>query len=197
MNEDSSPEERSIIWRRLDMPGHEAVRVYGDGDGWYLDGAAVFLFEGKPCRLEYLIECDLDWQTVFANVDGWMGDELIEYEIEASEGGVWHLDGQEIAAVKGCTDIDLNFSPVTNFLPIKRRALSIGESQTVRAAWLRFPSFSLEPLEQVYTRKSEFAYNYRSTTGFEADITVDRFGLVVEYAGLWIAESDPSAAAGG
>lgn len=171
------------------MPGHEAVRVYGDGDGWYLDGAAVFLDEGKPCRLEYLIECDLEWRTMSATGDGWVGDDLIEYEIEAGEDGVWHLDGQQIGAVQGCIDIDLNFSPVTNILPVKRLALDIGESQTISAAWLRFPSFSLEPLEQVYTRTGEFTYNYRSGTGFEAEITVDRFGLPVEYSGLWIAES--------
>lgn len=180
--------ERSTIWRRLDMPGHEAVRVYGDGDGWYLDGAAVFVYEGKPCRLEYLIECDLDWRTVFANVDGWVGDDLIECEIQANEDGAWFLDGQETVAVQNCIDLDLNFSPVTNVLPIKRLGLSVGQSETVRAAWLRFPSFSLEPLEQAYSRTSEFIYSYRSGTGFEAEITVDRFGLPVEYSGLWIAE---------
>jgi uncharacterized protein len=101
------------------------------------------------------------------------------------------MNGDEVPAVQGCTDVDLNFSPATNLLPIKRLKLDIGESKTVRVAWLRFPSFSLELLEQVYTRKSDFVYNYRSTTGFEADITVDRFGLPVEYAGLWTVESSP------
>lgn len=181
-------EEHSIIWRRLDTPGHEAVRVYGDGDGWYLDGAAVFLHEGKPCRLEYLIECDLYWRTVFATVDGWVGDDAVEYEVESTDEGVWYLDGQEIAAVQGCIDIDLNFSPVTNFLPLKRLNLSVGEEKNVRAAWLRFPSFSLEPLEQTYERASESSYNYHSGTGFASTITVDRFGMPIEYSGLWIAE---------
>lgn len=181
--------EQSVIWRRLDLPGHEAVRIYGDGDGWYLDGAAVFLHEGKACRLEYLIECDLEWRTTGATVDGWVGDEMVEFEIDAGGGGTWHLDGQEIGAVRGCTDIDLNFSPVTNLLPVKRLGLAVGQSKTVKAAWLRFPTFSLEPLEQVYTRTGEFQYSYRSGSGFEAVITVDAFGLAVEYAGLWVKET--------
>jgi uncharacterized protein len=178
----------SVIWRRVDMPGHEAVRIYEGDEGWYVDGAAVFSFEGKPCRLEYLIECDPDWNTSFATVDGFVGEEVIAIEIE-SEDGVWYLNGEEIGEVEGCTDIDLNFSPVTNLLPIKRLNLEVGGAETVRAAWLRFPSFSLESLEQVYTRKSESVFNYRSTTGFEKDIAVDEFGVVVEYPDLWVRES--------
>lgn len=181
-------EGHSIIWRRLDMPGHEAVRVYGDADGRYLDGAAVFSYEGKACRLEYMIECDHDWRTVSATIDGWYGDEAVELEIEIPHGDAWYLNDNSVDDIRGCADIDLSFSPVTNLLPIKRLGLEIGESKTICAAWLRFPSFSLEPLEQIYTRKSEFVYNYRSTTGFEADITVDGFGLPVEYAGSWTAE---------
>ena len=129
----------SVLWQRVDMPGHEAVRVYEGEDGWYLDGAAIFSFDGKPCRLEYLIECDSDWITSFATVDGFVGEEVVAIEIEA-EDGVWYLNGDEIRDVEGCTDIDLNFSPVTNLLPIKRSDLAIGSEASVRAAWLRFPS---------------------------------------------------------
>ena len=181
-------EEHGALWRRLDMPGHEAVRIYGDGEGWYVDGAAVFLFEEKPCRLEYFIECDTDWNTTFATVDGFVGDDIVAIEIEV-DGDVWYLNGEEVAAVEGCIDVDLNFSPVTNLLPIKRSGLGIGDKATVRAAWLRFPSFELEPLEQTYTRKSESVYNYQSSTGFEKDITVDKFSVVHEYPDFWIRES--------
>jgi hypothetical protein len=185
---EDSDEGISVLWRRLDMPGHEAVRVYEGDDGWFLDGAAVFSYEGTPCRLEYLIECDVEWKTSIVTVDGFVGDEVIAIEIE-SEDGVWYLNGEEIESVEGCTDIDLNFSPVTNLLPIKRSDLAVGDDAPVRAAWLRFPSFNLEPLEQTYTRKSDSVYNYKSSTGFEKDITVDEFGLVVEYSDLWTRET--------
>ena len=170
------------------MPGHEAVRIYEGDDGWFLDGAAVFLSDHGPCRLEYLIECDRDWQTRFATVDGFVGGDVVAVEIEVAEGEVWYMDGEEVGAVEGCTDIDLNFSPVTNLLPLKRLDLAVGNETAVRAAWLRFPSFSLEPLEQVYRRNGDAVYSYRSSTGFEADITVDENGLAVEYAGLWVRE---------
>ena len=185
---DSLQDGVSVIWRRLDTPGHEAVRVYEAEDGWYLDGSAVFLFERKPCRLEYLIECDTEWQTRFATVDGFVGDDVVAIELEV-DGDIWYMNGEAIPAVEGCIDVDLNFSPVTNLLPIKRTELAVGDKTSVRAAWLRFPSFELEPLEQSYTRKSDLVYTYRSSTGFEKDIAVDESGIVTEYADFWIRES--------
>jgi len=45
----------SILWRRLDRPGHEAARITAEQSAWRLTGCAVFEDEGKPCRLEYSI----------------------------------------------------------------------------------------------------------------------------------------------
>lgn len=190
MNQDTEVESDGFgaIWRRLDMPGHEAVRIYEGEDGWLLDGAAIFLYDGKPCRLEYLIECDSDWRTSAATVDGFVGDEVVSIEVEL-DGDSWYLNGEEVPEVRGCVDIDLNFSPATNLLPLKRLNLKVRETQAIQAAWLRFPSFSLEPLQQTYIRTSHSVYNYRSASGFEKDITVDDFGFVNQYPGLWIREA--------
>ena len=170
------------------MPGHEAVRIYESEDGWLLDGAAIFLYDGKPCRLEYLVECDPEWRTWFATIDGFRGDDVVAIEIEI-DGDVWTLNGEEVDAVRGCVDIDLNFSPVTNLLPVKRLDLKVGEEKEVRAAWLRFPSFSLEPLEQSYKRIDNSLFNYRSSSGFETTIKVDSNGLALEYGDIWVRET--------
>ena len=93
-------------------------------------------------------------------------------------------------AVQGCVDLDLNFSPSTNLLPIRRLSLEVGQEAEVRAAWLRFPSFKLEPHSQVYRRLDEFTYRYSSRGGeFVADLTVNECGLVTTYPGLWEAET--------
>ena len=182
-------EEHSIIWRRLDMPGHESVRIYGDPDGWYLDGATVFLYDGQACRLEYLIQCDPDWQTTFVTIDGWIGDEAVEVEISASDNG-WYFNEEEVAGLEGCVDIDLNFSPVTNLLPIRRLNLAVGESKSVRAAWLRFPSFDLEVLDQIYTRVDANTIRYESRDGqFTAELKINGAGLVTDYPGYWTLET--------
>ena len=82
-------------------------------------------------------------------------------------------------------DIDLNFSPSTNLLPIRRLGLAVGAEAPVTAAWLRFPSFALEPLAQTYRRLSIGAYRYESGGGaFTADLEVDDAGLVTRYPGF-------------
>ena len=183
-------EDHSILWRRIDTSGHESARVYGDDDGWYLDGAAIFLHEGAPCRLEYLIECDPDWRTRSATIDGWVGEEIIELEIVASEDGVWYLNDEEVKDVQGCEDIDLNFSPITNLLPIRRLDIKDGEKQSVSAAWLRFPSFEFERFDQTYWRVDRSTVGYESRDGeFKRELKVNDAGLVLEYPDFWIAEA--------
>ncbi len=95
----------------------------------------------------------------------------------------------------GCIDLDLNFSPSTNLLPIRRLNLPIGQEAAVRAAWLRFPSFSLEPLEQRYRRVDAAVYRYESAGGkFVTQLDVNASGFVTRYPGFW--EADASAESG-
>jgi len=102
----------------------------------------------------------------------------------------WWVNGEERPEVARCIDVDLNFSPSTNLLPIRRLDLAIGESAEVKAAWLRFPSFALEPLDQVYRRISADAYRYESAGGsFVRDLQVNAAGFVTDYPDFWTAEA--------
>lgn len=182
-------EIESIIWRRLDTPGHEWAQGTADASESRLYGTAIFLYEGKPCCLEYLIECDARGETVTAEVVGEVGEDTIEIEIYVDGDGNWTMNGEPVPGVKGCEDIDLNFSPVTNTLPIRRLKLGIGESRKVNAAWLKFPSFKLEKFPQTYKRIDETTYHYESAGGeFQRDLTVSAFGMVIEYPGIWTEE---------
>lgn len=180
---------RTILWRDLDLRGHEACRLYGLENEWRLEGTAVFIHEGRACRLSYLIACDSGWNTLSGTVSGWVGNDLVNIELSVDEQRRWKMNGVSQAQVDGCVDLDLNFSPSTNLLPIRRLNLEVGQSAEVKAAWLRFPSFKLEPFSQVYTRLGEFKYRYSSRDGeFVADLTVDDVGFPTVYAGLWEAE---------
>jgi hypothetical protein len=107
------------------------------------------------------------------------------------------VNGVEAPAVEGCVDVDLEWSPSTNTLPIRRLALAVGASSgSIVAAWIRFPALTLEPLPQAYARRSERSYRYTSGGGsFAADLEVDAEGLVVEYQGVWRRAGAPRPAA--
>ncbi len=179
----------ATLWRRLDRPGHEACRLSSLETDWRLSGTAVFLHEGEACRLSYEIACDAQWRTLAAQVSGWVGERDVEVEVIRDGSGLWRLNGDPVPTVEGCVDVDLNFSPSTNTLPIRRLAPEVGRSVAVRAAWLRFPSFALEPLEQSYTRVGADLYRYESAGGrFVASMEVDAEGLVMRYGEIWIRE---------
>ena len=109
----------------------------------------------------------------------------------AVEDGLWFADGLSIETITGCTDIDLEWSPSTNTLPIRRLPLAVGErSGPIVAAWVRFPSIELQPLSQEYQRTAGNRYRYVSNQGaFVAELAVDEEGLVTEYEGLWRRET--------
>ena len=176
----------TILWQGLYRPGHEAAHLLHLDDGHHIEGMAVFTHNQQPCCLRYQITCGKAWQTQQVLVSGWMGHKTVEQEIVADETSRWWLNGEEVHAVQGCIDIDLNFSPVTNILPIRRCNLAVGEDAIVNAAWLRFPSFELEPLDQVYKRTGRLRYLYTSASGsYMAELTVNEHGFVTDYPDLW------------
>jgi hypothetical protein len=167
------------LWRRLDQPGHDAARLVFHEPFWQLGGMAVFLHEGEACRMEYAVVCDAGWQTRHAWVAGWLGSRRIRLDVLVTADRHWHLDGRPCAEVDGCADVDLAFTPATNLLPIRRLSLAPGEQGAARAAWLSFPGFALEPLDQVYRRIGTTSYHYESgggALGAERAVEPDGFG---------------------
>ncbi|HUQ34494.1 MAG TPA: putative glycolipid-binding domain-containing protein [Pyrinomonadaceae bacterium] len=186
----ASISEHSILWRRLDKPGHESARLICRETGQLLIGTAIFAHDGLPCRLDYQVVCDAGWQTLSGKVEGWVGERIVEIDISVDSQRRWRLNGEERPEVRGCTDLDLNFSPSTNLLPLRRLGLTLGQCAEIRAAWLRFPSFTLKPLEQNYTRVNEAIYRYESAYGrFVAELKANEEGFIIEYPGLWEQES--------
>src|SRR6478735_8133912 len=85
----------SILWRRLDVEGHDAC-LLSQGDGGHsLQGQAIFVQDGKPCCLAYEVICDAGWRTRSARVDGFLGMRKLHYAIERRADGVAnHLIGK-------------------------------------------------------------------------------------------------------
>lgn len=175
-----------LLWRRLDRPGHESARLSVQHPYRYLAGTAVFADKQGSCRLDYLVVCDEAWRTLSGRVTGWVGEKVIEIELAVDAASRWKLNRAERPEVAGCIDLDLNFSPSTNLLPLRRLGLAVGQEAKVRAAWLRFPSFDLEPLDQLYRRTGEVTYRYESAGGaFVAELEVNGVGFVTHYPGFW------------
>ncbi|HEX6204074.1 MAG TPA: putative glycolipid-binding domain-containing protein, partial [Thermoanaerobaculia bacterium] len=123
------PEPVAALWRRLDLPGHDAALLRALEQGWQLDGAAVFSHEGRACCLRYSVHADDRWRTTSARVTGWLGARHVALHLLADPERRWSLNGTPVPEVTGCLDVDLAFTPATNLLPIRRLDLPIGASR--------------------------------------------------------------------
>jgi uncharacterized protein len=185
------PAESRMRWRRVDVPGREEARVERTAAGWSLTGDLEVEETGLAARLRYAIECDAEWRTRSALIEGEAAGSPIRFALAADGAGQWTRDGVPAPDLAGALDVDLGFTPATNTLPIRRLGLAIGASAPVRSAWLRFPELRLEPLEQVYVREAELIFRYRALVDgepFLARLDTDVFGRVMRYEGLWEAE---------
>lgn len=182
----------SILWRRLDAPGHDACRLQRNASAWQLDGAAVFRLEhGRIGQLQYRVQCDLHWHTQWGTVRGWLGGGTVDLAIARDARGHWTLNGRPVADVSHCIDLDLGFTPATNLLQLRRLRLAVGEGADAPAAWVDLDGGgTLSELMQHYARTADDAYAYQAKRfGYSATLYATGEGFVRDYPGLWTAEA--------
>lgn len=182
--------EQTILWRRIDTPGHDACALWSSSDAWRLAGTAVFSSEGQPCRLCYEVECDASWRTRSAKVTGWMGRTALRLFIEAMPEGRWEFNGTEQAEVKGLVDVDLGFTPATNLIQLRRLSLGVGQAIDAPVVYLNFPELTISRLEHTYRRAAPDRYDYQAPTfNYAGVLQVSSVGFVTHYPDLWELEA--------
>ncbi|MEH3087220.1 MAG: putative glycolipid-binding domain-containing protein [Xylophilus ampelinus] len=188
----------SILWRRLDAPGHDACRLLGGPEGWRLDGAAALRWpDGRPAALAYRVCCDAAWRSRRGTVRGWIGDRAVDVVLARDADG-WRCGATPVPGLAHCIDLDLGFTPATNLLPLRRLALAAGASAAAPAAWLDLdarPMLGL--LDQRYRRTGAFEYAYEAPGAvYAATLRTTAEGFVREYPGLWTSGPDGQGADG-
>ena len=81
----------SMLWRRLDLPGHDTCSLERNDASWSLRGAAVYRHEDGPAWLSYVVQCDDQWRTRSGQVRGALGNRSIDLVV-ARRGRSWTLN---------------------------------------------------------------------------------------------------------
>ena len=174
---------RWILWQGLIAPSMERFIATATDRGFELSGLILQEYEDVPYVARYVVEVDENWRSRRVEVELEDGGQR-RLSLTADADGHWAYGGQRHADIDNCLDVDLEWSPSTNTLPIRRLALATGESKTVSAAWVRFPSLDVQRLDQTYERLEDRRYRYRSGR-FVADLVVDVDGMVLQYGLNW------------
>ena len=175
----------TALWKRLDVPGHDAARFARDGDGWRLSGTAVFQSEdGRPVAASYDVLLDEKYHARSGAVRGVSGGRSFSHEIARDADG-WRLDGtrQPLSAL---VDLDFGFTPATNLPQLRRLDLAVGEAAAFDVAWFDITETRLIALPQRYRRIDERRYAYESPQGpYSAILEIAESGFVSVYPDLW------------
>lgn len=132
-------------------------------------------------RLAYRVETDAD--GVFRLADLAIGGRTLALSFSD---GRWLVNGEHRGDLDGATEIDIQATPLTNTLPIRRLDLAVGESADIDTAWIAVPALTVVRDPQRYTRVGERQWLYESRdSDFRAVLTVDDEGVVLDYPGLF------------
>jgi hypothetical protein len=131
--------KRWILWQGLIAPSMERFIVGASGSGFESSGLILQAHEETPYIARYVIQADESWRTRSVEV-GLEDGGRRQIRLTADGQGHWLRDGQPVdGELDDCIDADVEWSPSTNTLPIRRLGLKVGESRAVSAAWVRFP----------------------------------------------------------
>ncbi len=177
---------RRIRATRLDRPGTETAALLATESGWRLRGLVRTEYPEGPGVVRYRIDADRAWKTRTARIDLHLGLSARSVRITIRPDGRWHVGGMEQRDLRGCVDLDLTATAMTNMLPIRRLGLPVGSTAAIPVAWMTFPDLEIHPVHQIYTRVAEDRYRYEAPHNrFVAEFTVDGTGIVVDYPEYW------------
>lgn len=179
-----------FLWRSLDEPGFEHVRLNEDHPGWHVfDSIFVREHDGQTYRGGYTLVVDKEWRTLEVRfmVEDAPGSMISMHLLSDGEGNWTDADERPIPAFNGCMDIDIQWSPLTNTLPVNRLRLAVGDEHVIRVVYFALPSLELSVVKQEYTRLDDSTLRCSSETrDVVRDISVDEGGYVEEYPELFL-----------
>lgn len=177
---------RSIRWSAWDgcEAGLEHVDVRPADGGLDIAGVVIAREGESEFGLFYRVRLDALWHAKSVHLRTTSGHAL---QLESDGQGHWQENGKERHDLQGCIDVDIQATPTTNTLPIRRLDLDTGESMDIRLCYITVPDLTVAAAGQRYTAIEAGAlYRFESLEdGFTADLPVDEDGFVLDYPGLF------------
>lgn len=180
------------LWRSLDAPGFEHVRVDRSHPGWDVyDSMIVREHEEQVRRGGYTLVLDKSFRALEIRI---MAEQepgsMAALHLLATGDGTWTDESeQRIPELDGVIDVDIQWSPLTNTLPVRRLDLRKGDEQAISVAYIELPSLALRRVNQRYTRIDDRTVQYASATReFVRELALDEDGFVLDYPDLFTRE---------
>jgi uncharacterized protein len=183
---------KMVTWSGVDCLHLEAVRVLLGERGLRATGSIVSCQQDdiEAYSAAYTLTTDETGvvQRLTVRTTRAAGEQAVT--VTRSEEGMWLVDhghGAVRTNFGGALDIDLQFSPLFNALPVRRLNLHrLATKHELAMVFVSLPSLEVNRVPQTYRTISlgEPAVISLSSDSYETELTVDSDGLVLEYPGL-------------
>ena len=183
--------ETNLLWTGRNNYSLENCVVKSSPVGNEITSTIICEHEGVIHRIDYRIVTNGDWETTAVEVSCRSDKGSQQFQYKSDGQGNWTENDQPLPQFKGCVDVDLPVTPLTNSLPINRLQLKLNESQEIKVLYIDLLAQTIRPVRQKYTRIAADIYHYENVPNdFEADILVDAQGFVLDYPGLFVRSAE-------
>lgn len=154
-----------------------------------VEGRSNAVEDGRIWSVEYRVELDPAGVTRVADVAGRGPAGAWRLRLDHDGTGNWQVDGAAAPALRGCLDVDLEASALTNAFPVRRMEAAVGDRVSCPAAYVHAAGPTVTRLEQTYVRLPDGPEGPRFDYGapafdFSCRLDYDACGLVLAYPGI-------------
>ncbi|CAN5375434.1 putative glycolipid-binding domain-containing protein [soil metagenome] len=161
-------------WQTWDTVDDETLTLRWENEGWTVSGEV-----GRE-RIHYVLRLSPTWHTrqflLFRDFDA--PDLWLATDGHARWG---EMNGAHRPELDGCHDIDLDCTPFTNTLPIRRLPLDVGDEMELPVVLVDVETLSVVPVRHRFQRLAPRRWTLeRSGSGEVSEFDVDEYGLVLD-----------------
>lgn len=117
------PHVLTRVWQRQDEVALEHFTLQGLAGQFFMSGQITFVIDDAPGFLTYTVACDESWRTQEAHVHMSSAGHTFLTRLLRRENGAWQVSGEDRPDLQDATDVDVQWTPSTNALPINRLRL--------------------------------------------------------------------------
>jgi len=178
--------QTNILWTGREYYSLENCLVTKNAGRIGVNSVIVGKYQTDLYRIEYSLYTDERWRTIMTELNVRLRDTQQALRYESDGNGNWSQSGKDMPEFAGCLDIDISLTPFTNTLPVNRLALGINETSEIKVVYFDLLNQNIRPAHQRYTRLAANTYKFENVPNdFEAVVTVDERGFVVDYPELF------------
>lgn len=176
---------RILLWKGVTHESLECFKIEKEGKTNVVSSKVIGNQNGNLYDVNYRLVIDENWL-------------IREFEIESEINTIkrkltgencedrWQINTVTNSDFKDFKYIDISLTPFTNTLPVNHLSFDKGIPEEIDVIYIDVLKNNIVPAKQRYTKIADNKYFYENlNSGFKGNISVDEFGLVDNYFGLF------------